>query len=87
MRFFALLSLLVAAPIWADRAPDAPDDIGRGRRCGSAGSSCSSHPCCAGFTCSLGMCEKVDKDDALNNPEAARKKARAEHRDEPSGNE
>ncbi len=84
MRTFTLLAVLLAAPIWADRLPDpASDDVSRGRgrpHCVSKGGSCEAQPCCPGLICSFNTCEERD---ALNDDEIARKKAHAEHRDEP----
>jgi hypothetical protein len=86
MRTLTVLAVLFAAPIWADRLPDpASDDVGRGGRgrprCVSKGGSCQLNGCCPGLVCSLNMCEEKDE---LSDDELARKKAHAEHRDEPS---
>jgi hypothetical protein len=84
MRTFGLLAVLLAAPIWADRLPDpAEEDVSRGRgrpHCVSKGGSCGAQSCCPGLVCDFNMCAEKD---ALTDDEVARKKAHAEHRDEP----
>ncbi|MFT3837567.1 MAG: hypothetical protein QM723_11280 [Myxococcaceae bacterium] len=87
MRTLAVLAVLFAAPIWADRAPDPADEGvsrggGRGRpHCVSKGGSCGAQSCCPGLVCDFNMCAEKD---ALTDDEVARKKAQAERRDEPS---
>ncbi len=82
MRWLLLAFAVVATPAFADGAQCPGSlEVGRGR-CASKGGSCTAHPCCRGLTCSaLGICEKVEPDDTLNNDAAAKKKQKEERRD------